>query len=131
MWQFESESGINSPVFPEVKEVIEVCSVNDTIKTTVHNKGVIEACKSNSKECLELQRRCNRTLRLENQSCLSRSKLRARLENNLSRVENAWPEDEDEGETVPVRESDTKRKLDAQLNKIFLTTPILSENLSV
>ena len=82
-------------------------------------------------EFQELQRSYDRTLGIENLSCLSSSELRARLEKNLSRVEEAWPENEDGGDTVPVRGSDTELKSDAQVNNIFLTTPILRENLSV
>ena len=111
--------------FSEPLEGFEVCSVNDAMKTTVHNRGVIEAYRSDFEECQELQRNDNHALDLENQSCLWRSDLRARLEKNLSRVEHPWPDDEAGGETVLVRENDTERKSDAHVNKIFLTTPIL------
>ena len=84
-----------------------------------------------SEECQELQRSHNRTLGVENQSCLSRSDLWARLEKNLSRVEDAWPEEEDGGETVPVWEKDTPRQSGTHVNKVFLTTPVLRENLIV
>ena len=117
--------------FTELIEGFEVCSVNDTIKTTVHRKGVMGAYRPVSEECQELQRSHNRTLGVENQSCLSRSDLWARLEKNLSRVEDTWPEEEDGGETVPVREKGTPRKSGNHLNKVFLTTPILRENLIV
>ena len=42
-----------------------------------------------------------------------------------------WPEDEDERETLPVREKDTPRQPDTHVNKIFLTTRILRGHLSV
>ena len=118
--------------FTEVTEVVVVCSDIDTMKTTVHNKGVIEAClQPDSKECQELQRSCIRALGRENQSCLNRSELRSRLEKNMTRLEDAWPYVEEVGETVPVpvRETDTEHpiKLDVQFNKIWLTTPILCE----
>ena len=114
--------------FTEIIEQFEVCSVNDTMKTTVHNKGVIGACRTDSEECQELHRSYDSTLGLEHQSCLSRPELRPRPEKNLSRIEHPWPEEEDGTETVPVRESDTT---DSQLKKIFLTTPILREILNV
>ena len=117
--------------FTEVIEGFEVCSVNDTIKTTVHHKGVMVAYRSVSEECQELQRSHNRTLGVENQSCLSRSDLWARQEKNLSRVEDTWPEEEYGGETVPVREKDTPRQSGTHVNKVFLTTPILREKLIV
>ena len=117
--------------FIEVIEGFEVCSVNDTIKTTVHHKGVMVAYRPVSEECQELQRSHNRTLGVENQSCLSRSDLWARLEKNLSRVEDAWPEEEDGGETVPVREKDTPRQSGTHVHNVFLITPILRENLIV
>ena len=101
------------------------------MKTIVHHKGVTEAYEPDSEECQELQRSYNRTWGLENQSCLSRSDLWARLEKNLSRVEDAWPEDEDERKTLPVREKDTPRQPDTHVNKIFLTTRILRGHLSV
>ena len=69
-----------------------------------------------SEECQEIQRSHNRTLGVENQSCFSRSDLWARLERNLSRVEDAWPEEEDGGETVPVREKDTPRQSGTHVN---------------
>ena len=117
--------------FTEVIERVAVCLVNDTIKTTVHHKGVMVAYRPVSEECQELQRSHNRTLGVENQSCLSRSDLWARLEKNLSRVEDTWPEEEDGGETVPVRQKYTPRQSGTHLNKFFLTTPILRENLIV
>ena len=86
---------------------------------------MIETYRPDSEECQELQMIYNRTLGLENQTCLTRSTLRARLENNLSRVNDAWLEDEDGEETFPVQESDTERNSDIQLNKIFMTNPIL------
>ena len=104
------------------------------MKTIIHKKGVIEACRPESEECQELQRSYDRLLDLvylEDQSWLSRPELQDSLENNLSRVEQPWPEIGDGGEIVPVRESDNERKSDAQVNKILLTAPILIENLSV
>ena len=111
--------------FTEVIEEFEDRSVDDTIKTIVHNKGVIEVYRPDSEECQELQRSYNRIVVLEKHLFLSRSELQARLQKNLSRVEDAWPEDEDGGGIVPVRESDTEHKSDAHVNKIFLATPNL------
>ena len=82
-------------------------------------------------DCHELQRTYDRTLDLEHQYCINMSELRAKLVRNLSTVGHPWPEEEDGGEIVPVRESYNERKSDAQFNKILLTTPILRENLSV
>ena len=112
-------------------EVTKVCSFNDRMKTSVHHKEVIEAYRPDSEEYQELQRSHNYTLGLENQSCLIRSDFPTRLEKNLSRVEDAWPENEDGGGTVRVLECDTEHKLDAHVNKIFSTTPILRGYLSV
>ena len=88
--------------FTEVIERFEVCSFNNTMKTTVHHKGVMKACRSVSEEFQELEGSSNLTLGHENQTCSRESELRTRLEKSLPRVEDARPEDEDGGETVPV-----------------------------
>ena len=118
-------------IFTEVLERFEVYSVNDKMKTSLQTKRVMEACGPDSEECQELQKSYNHTWGLENQSSLCRYEPRARLEKNLFGVEETWPEGEDREETVPLWESDTDRKSDAHLIKIFLTTSFLSENPNV
>ena len=86
MSRFPPVGGINYPC-TDVIQGFEVCSVNDKMKTSVHIKGVIESCSPDPEECQELQRSYNHTLGLENQSFLSRSELRARLDKNLSTVD--------------------------------------------
>ena len=39
--------------FTEILEGFEFSSVNDTMKTSVHNQGVIAACRPDSEECQE------------------------------------------------------------------------------
>ena len=100
--------------FTEVLERFEVCPVSDKMKISDQKTGVIETCRPDLEECPELQRVYDRILGHEYQSCLSRPALRAELKNNLSRAKDGWTEDGDGGDIVPLRESDTERKSDAQ-----------------
>ena len=54
----------NRTTFTELTEQFQVCPIIDTMKTTVHNKGVIEACRPDSEECKELLRSYDRTMDL-------------------------------------------------------------------